>query len=175
MDRLDKISIIAIILLVISSVVLASVYQSEAGPEKNVQKRIATAGYAPVNDEVVTKVKVIKNLMESNNLGKAETMVKKLIKKYPYEGDPHIVMGDIFMRKQQLLMAMPEYKEAVDMNPDYLDKSTPLFQGKKIRVAVAEALAEVETRLDEKPGDKLMKKSRKTIYYLKRKIAGSCG
>ncbi len=175
MDRLDKISISAIIILVVSSVVLANVYKSEAGPEKNVQKRISLSGYTAVNDEVVNKVKVIKNLMESNNLGKAEGMVKELIKKYPYDGEPHMVMGDIFMRKQELFNAMPEYKEAVDLNPDYLDKNTPLFQGKKIQVAVGEALAEAEKSLDADPGNKSVKESRKTIYYLERRIAGSCG
>ncbi len=175
MDRLDKISMIVIIILVVSSVVLANVYKSEADPEKNIQKKAAIAGFVPVNEEVVSKVKAIKNLMESNNLGKAEIMVKELIQKYPYDGEPHMVMGDIFMRKQQLFNAMPEYKEAVDLNPDYLDKNTPLFQGKKIQVAVREALAEAEKSLDADPGNESVKESRKTIYYLERRIAGSCG
>jgi len=70
---------------------------------------------------------------------------------------------------------MPEYKEAVDLNPDYLDKKTDLFQGKKLKVAVDEALDEIEMELKANPGDKSMKDSRKLIYYLKRRIAGSCG
>jgi len=175
MDRLDKITIALIMGLVISSFVLASGYKSEAGPDSALQKRKASADYAAVNVEVVNKVKAIKNLMESNNFGKAEIMVKELIQKYPYEGDPHMVMGDIFMRKQELIKAIPEYKEAIDINPDYLDKKTPLFQGKKLKVAARDALVEIEKMIDADPDNKALKQEMKTIYYLERRIAGSCG
>lgn len=175
MDRLDKISIWVIIILVISSFVLASGYRSEAGPERKAAKKKASAGFTVVNAEVENKVKLARNFMESDNLEKAEVLVKELMQKYPYEGGPHMVMADIFLRRQQLLKAMPEYKEAIDINPDYLDKNTPLFQGKKIKSAVTEALAEVEKRLEAVPGDADMKEQRKTIYYLERRIAGSCG
>jgi len=175
MDRLDKISISVIIILAIASFVLAGGYKSEAGPNRNAAKKKASANYALANGEIENKVKLARNFMESNNIEKAELLVKEMIQKYPYEGEPHMVMADIFLRKQEFVMAMPEYKEAIDINPDYLDKKTPLFQGKKIKTAVREALAEVEKRLDADPGDKEMKDQRKTIYYLERRIAGSCG
>jgi hypothetical protein len=70
--------------------------------------------------------------------------------------------------------AILEYKEAVDLNPDYLDKKTPLFQGKKLKTAAAEALVEIGNRLKLNPGDEQVKRERKIIYYLQRRIAGSC-
>lgn len=176
MDTLDRISIWAIVILIISSFVLTSGYRGEALPDRKMkQRKAAGAGYSALNRELEKKIDLAKDLMESNNLGKAEMLVKELIQKYPYDGGPHMVMGDIFMRRQELLKAMPEYREAVDLNPDYLDKKTALFQGKKLKVAVNETLAMVEKMIEEDPGDGSLKESRKLIYYLQRRIAGSCG
>ena len=86
-----------------------------------------------------------------------------------------MLMGDLFMRKQDPVKAMHEYRQAIDLNPDYLDKKTPLFQGKKLKVAVGEALAEIEHRLRQNPGDEALRSEKKIIYYLYRRIAGSCG
>jgi Flp pilus assembly protein TadD len=175
MDNLDRISIWAIVALIISSFVLASGYKGEAGPDRKLQKRMLSADYSVMNAEVKKKSDLARDLMESGNIEKAEVLVKEMIQKYPYEGEPRMIMGDIFMRRQELLMAMPEYREAVDLNPDYLDKNTDLFQGKKLKVAVNEALAEVEKRVEKTPDDASVRESRKLIYYLKRRIAGSCG
>jgi Flp pilus assembly protein TadD len=175
MDTLDRVSIWIIVILIISSFVLTGGHRGEARPEVKAKHRADAAGYSVVNVELNKKVKLIKNLVESNNLDKAEMMLKELSQQHPFEGGPHMVMGDILMRKQMLLEAMPEYKEAIDLNPDYLDKKTPLFQGKKLKIAAREALAEVDRKIEESPDDNAIKKSRKLIYYLKRRIAGSCG
>ena len=175
MDTLDRISSWAIVVLIISSFVLVSGYKGEAGPNLKVQQRIGTADYSVVNSEVSNKVKLAKNILEAGNLDKAEMLVKEIIQKYPYEGGPHMVMGDIFMRSLEPVKSIPEYKEAVDLNPDYLDKKTPLFQGKKLKIAVNEALDEVEKMIDADPGNRAIRQKRKTIYYLQRRIAGSCG
>ncbi len=175
MDRLDRISIWAIVILIISSLALMSLHMGEAVSDPALKQRAVSADFLPVNSEVVARAKLVKNLIESDNLEKAEVLVRELIQQYPYEGEPHMLMGDIFMRRHEPLKAMPEYKEAIDLNPDYLDKKTPLFQGKKLKIASGEALEEADKRIRENPGDEAMKKSRKMIYYLKRKIAGSCG
>ncbi len=175
MDTLDRISIWTIVILIISSFVLTGGHRGEARPGNKQKQRSAAADYALINAEVQNKVKVARNLMESGNLEKAEMLVKDLIEKFPYEGAPHMIMGDLLMRKQEQIRAMPAYKAAVDLNPDYLDKKTGMFQGKKLNVAVTEALDEVDRKIRANPADKSMKKNRKLIYYLKRRIAGSCG
>lgn len=174
MDRLDRVSIWAIVILIISSFALISGHRGEARPDRNVQQRIAATDYSVVNGEIDNKVKLIKNLLEADNLNKAEILIKELIQKYPYEGEPRMLMGDILMRRQEPVKATLEYKEAIDLNPDYLDKTTPLFQGKKLKIAVREALAEIEKRIRLNLKDESMKSDRKIIYYLQRRIAGSC-
>lgn len=174
MDWLDRLSIWAIVILIIGSFALISGHMGEARPELNLQQRTAAADGPAVNGEITARVRLMKNLIESGNLDKAEILGDELLKKYPYEGEPRMVMGDIFMRRQEPVKGMREYKEAIDLNPDYLDKKTPLFQGKKLKVAVGEALDRIEEKIRLNPDDGPAKRERKVIYYLQRRIAGSC-
>jgi tetratricopeptide (TPR) repeat protein len=145
----------------------------EAKPDRNSQKMQAALAVPAVNFEIDNRVKAIKALIEGN-LNKAEMLDQELIRQYPYEGEPRMLMGDIYMRKQEPVRAVLEYKEAVDLNPDYLDKKTPLFQGKKLKIVVREALEDIEKKLKVSPDDESLKKERKIIYILQRRIAGSC-
>jgi tetratricopeptide (TPR) repeat protein len=127
------------------------------------------------NPELDRKVKVAKDLLENNNLLKAEELATGLISEYPYDGAPHMVIGDIQLRKQNLVAAMDSYRNGIDLNPDYLDKKTEVFQGKKIKATVLEAKAIIEKDLQENPGNGDLRQKRKTVYYMLRRIAGSCG
>jgi len=175
MDRLDKISFLAIIVLTVSSLVLIIRHNGEARPDRNRQMRSTAALPSPVSGGIDAKVRLARNLLGSDNPGKAEGLLSELIQTYPYEGEPHMLMGDMFMRRQEPIRAMHEYKEAIDLNIDYLDRKTPQFQGKKLKTAVGEALAEIEKRIKINPEDESMKREKSTIYYLYRKIAGGCG
>jgi tetratricopeptide (TPR) repeat protein len=175
MDRLDRISIWAIVILIIGSFALIANHLGEARPDKTVQQqRTAAADTPAASAEVEARVKLARNLLESDSLEKAEALAKELLQSYPYDGRVHMVIGDIFMRRQDPVRAALSYKEAVDLNPDYLDKKTLLFQGKKLKAAVNEALADIDRRLGSQPDDASLKKDRKTLYYLQRRIAGSC-
>jgi tetratricopeptide (TPR) repeat protein len=175
MDRLDRISIWALVILIISSFAVIVGHVGEARPDRYVRQNEAAAVQAAVNDERDSMLKLARNLMEGAGLEKAELLVGELLQKYPYDGQTHMIMGDILMRKQEPVRAVLEYREAIDINPDFLDKKTPLFQGKKMRSAVNEALAEIDRQIRSNPNDSSLKRERKTIYYLQRKIAGSCG
>lgn len=174
MDWLDRISGAAIIILVITSVVLISGHMGEAGPDRTVSERQAMAVHPAPNSEMTAELELIKDLIEAGTLDKAEAMTLALVQKYPFEGGPRMLMGDIFMRRQEPLKAMPEYRQAVYLNPDYLDRKTALFQGKKLKVAVSEALSGIEKAMHLNPDDASIISSRKDAYYLQRKIAGSC-
>lgn len=174
MDRLDRISLWAIVILIISSSALISHNMGEAKPERHTQKRIENPGVPAPDNALESKVRLIRGLLEGNNLNKAEMLVRELIQQHPYEGEPRMLMGDILVRKQQPVEAALEYKEAVDLNPDYLDKKTALFQGKKLRITVNEALDDIEKGLRTSHDEEKLKRARKIIYYLQRRIAGSC-
>ncbi|MFC1524651.1 hypothetical protein ACFL6N_07665, partial [Thermodesulfobacteriota bacterium] len=101
--------------------------------------------------------------------------IQELLSEFPYDGWPYMLQADLFIRRQQPMKAMFQYKDGVNFNPDFLDKKTELFQGKKIKVHLEEARVEIMNGLQNHPDDKVFKKSLKTYYYMKRKIAGSCG
>ncbi len=171
MDKLDKISIVAIILLVVSASFLVVVHaDDEQGQEQFVEQRVRV-----FNPELDQKVRVAKDLLENNNLLKAEELAKLLVSEYPYDGGPHMVLGDIELRKQDPVAAMEAYKDAIDLNPDFLDKKTEDFQGKKIKATVLEAKAVIEKELAKGQSANDLKEKRKTVYYMLRRIAGSCG
>ena len=174
MDTFDRTSIWAIAILIVSSLVLIGGHVEDAKADRNALKRAATERPA-ADGELARNVKLVRNLMETDGVVKAEALLKDLIRRYPYEAELQMLMGDTLMRKQEPVRAMRAYKEAVDLNPDYLDKKTALFQGKKLKIAVGEAMTEIERNLRLNPGDAALKAERKTMYYLQRKIAGSCG
>jgi len=174
MDRLDRISLWAIVILIIGSSALISHNMGEAKPQQNSTKRQEAPANPDTNAGINNKVQLVKNLLEGNNPGKAEPLVRDLILKYPHEAEPRMLMGDIHMRRQEAVNAALEYKEAIELNPDYLDKKTPLFQGKKMKIVVREALEDIEKKLKLSPDDEALKKERKIIYILQRRIAGSC-
>lgn len=173
MDRLDKMSVMSIVVLIISASTLIFM-QSTTVQSKNT----ADVGKAQVvnsSPELDMKIKVARDLLTNNNLEKADKLINDLVSEYPYSGSPFMVLGDLQVRKQKPIQAMLAYKNAVDLNPDYLDKKTPLFQGKKIKNTVKEAKAAIKMEMKQNPGDQDLKEHRKTLYYMLRKIAGSCG
>ncbi|SPP99886.1 hypothetical protein NBG4_130009 [Candidatus Sulfobium mesophilum] len=175
MDWIDRLSIWAIVIIIIASFALIVGHVGEAKPERPAQQRTFAEEHPSKVGEIDGRIKLLRNLVESDSLGKAESMASELLQQYPYDGGLHMTMGDIFMRRQDSVRAVFEYREAIDINPDFLDKKTSLFQGKKIKTAVTEALAETERKIRLAPEDESLKRARKTIYYLQRRIAGSCG
>ena len=173
MDRLDKFSLFAMIVLLMTSLALMGNHMGEAQSPHDDEQNVTSQGDVGT-PETAHKIGSIRDLLEGGNLSGAETLTRELIKEYPLEGDPRVLMGDIFMRKHEPIMAVLEYKEAIDKNPDYLDRKTPVFQGKKMEVAVKEALAEIERNIKKNPDDATMKQYRKGVYYLQRRLAGGC-
>ena len=172
MDKLDKLSLLAIILLIMSASFLVAFY---ANGTQNQDQFIVQQQVRIFNPELERKVKIARDLMENNNLLKAEELATGLINEYPYDGAPHMVIGDIQLRKQNPVAAMDSYRSGIDLNPDYLDKKTTVFQGKKIKATVLEAKAIIDKDLKANSGNGELRQKRKTVYYMLRRIAGSCG
>ncbi len=171
MDKLDKLSLLAIIILVVSTSFLVAVYADDTREQNQAIRQQVRI----FNPELDKKVKVARDLLENNNLLKAQELATALISEYPYDGAPHMIIGDVQLRKQDPVAAMDSFRNGIDLNPDYLDKKTKVFQGKKVKATVMEAKAIIEKDLKADPGSSVLKKKRKTVYYMLRRIAGSCG
>ena len=174
MDKLDKITILGVTVLTLYASVLLFMSNDQTQPDQTRKRNQPVQQYI-INPDLDNKIKMAKNLMEQDNLEKTELLVNSLVGEFPYEGKLYMLKGDILMRRQQPIAAMYEYKEAISLNPDFLDKKTKSFQGKKIKVTVDEAMAAIESGLNQNPGNNQLKDDRQAVYFMKRKIAGSCG
>lgn len=174
MDKLDKIAVVAIAALLAWALVLI-VYTSGTGHKNKItgrQRQLNARQYLDPN--LAKKIKQVKNLLAAGSLEKAGLLADEMIKKYPFEGMPYMLKGDFRLHKQDPIGAMLNYKEAVDLNPDFLDKNTKVFQGIKIKQTVAEAQAMIEKALADGSDDAKLQKNKKVLYYMLRKIAGGC-
>lgn len=139
------------------------------------QKRKVAQSQHVQTPELLNRINIARTLLREDNLEKSESLIRELMGQYPYEGELYMLQGDIMMRRQQPVEAMYAYREAIQLNPDFLDKKTEAFQGKKIKNTVNEAMTAIETALQTNPEDSRLQDDREVGYYMKRKIAGSCG
>lgn len=175
MDKLDKWTLFAIAVLIISATGL--IVKQENSPHRTIaeQRRTEKTAGSFFNADLEKKEKRAHQLLENNNLAQLHIILSQAIKQYPYEGKLYMLRGDMLMRRQRPVAAMLSYRTAVDLNPDFLDKKTALFQGKKIKVATEAAMAAIKAGLAKNPDDAKLKKDRKVFYYMQRKLAGGCG
>ncbi len=148
-------------------------------PTPESEKKQALARQSSANStaapEIAARLKVAANLLATDNLGKAEELLREMIGQHPYDAAPYIVLGELEMRRQAPIAAMLAYKSGIELNPDYLDKKTPLFKGKQIKQSVTESIELIDSRLLASPGDDDLQEQKKQAYYMLRKLAGSCG
>ncbi|MDA8085996.1 MAG: hypothetical protein M0Z75_04785 [Nitrospiraceae bacterium] len=175
-DRLDKAAFAGIIALSASIVVLSVFFRGHTPAGAIAGGYAEGAVQQPLSAEAEARIKQIKNIIEGGgDPAKAEGLIKDAIAQYPYEAEFYMLMGDMYMREQKPLSAVSRYKEAVDLDPDYADKTSNLFEGGKIRVALREAKHKLQAALAKDPDNARLKKAKSDLYYLLRRLAGSCG
>jgi hypothetical protein len=175
MDQLDKLTAIAIIIiLVVGAVIITNHAGDEQDPAKP-GRAGARQAIIIISPEFDNKIKLTKTLLTTGNLVKARELIDGMIKDYPYDGRPHMLLGDLYIHDQQPVTAMLEYRKGIDLNPDFLDKKTTLFRGKQIKGVLKEARQLITAGLAKKPGDPKLKGQLHTLYYMLRRVAGSCG
>lgn len=173
MDRLDRYAALALFLLFTGALLVGSRFQEELRRKAAVPVIRPAAGASPI--ALDPRVKTVRALILAGQGAKAEPLVAGLLKSSPYEAELHMLMADVLMSRLDSVASLAYYRDAVDLNPDYLDRKTRSFQGKKIKSAVEEARGELELGLERDPNDARLLQAKKTLYYLQRRIAGSCG
>ena len=174
-DRLDKLAILAVTIM---TIVGAVIIVSHSGREKpaNSGNGVSRQAVVIISPEFDNKLKIAKTLLNSDSLPKARELVNSMIKDYPYDGRPYMLLGDLYVHEQQPVLAILEYRKGVDLNPDFLDKKAKkLFRGKQIKNILVEARQVIKAGLVENPGDPRLKQQLETLYYMLRRVAGSCG
>lgn len=174
-DRFDRLALVVLLTLLVSALGLI-VYQPVDGTQLDRKKVAVRQSVAVASPEFANRMVTAVNLLNGGDPARTEQLLDELIASFPYEGGPHMLKGDLLLRKQQAIAAMLEYRQGVDLNPDYLDKKmTGVFQGKKIKSTLEEARQAITAGLARNPGDANLRQQREILYYMLRKVAGSCG
>jgi tetratricopeptide (TPR) repeat protein len=112
--------------------------------------------------------------MEKGLYGEAMAELKDIMKKYPDKPRAHVYLAQLYLEQGGLGDAIHSYRQAVEMEPDYVDERTPLFIGDKIRGLVTEGREKFAREKALKPEDKEIKMALEDIYYLQSRLAGGC-
>ena len=73
-----------------------------------------------------------------------------------------------------LAESLASYRQAIDQEPGYIDRKSPLFVGKSIKQKVDDSQEKLQREMQLKPGDMSVKKALDDLLYLKRRLAGGC-
>jgi len=174
MDRFDHFTLLALIVVALAVGGLFFFHRGavEAGDLR--QARLAAMA-RPVDPQLDKKLDIAGNLLAAGDMAKAKGLLKSLEKQHPYEGRVFMLMAEYYIHRQQPIQAMLEHRKAIELNPDFLDKKTAAFQGKVIKNNLKEAQALIEEGLKREPQNDKWQKYRAAMYYMQRRIAGSCG
>ncbi|MCA1765918.1 MAG: hypothetical protein LC633_06695 [Desulfobulbaceae bacterium] len=173
-DRFDKLVIIAVAVIALAGSLLLV---SHAGRDQSAGggNSLSRQAVVIISPEFDNKLKVAKTLLNGGNLSKARELISSMIEDYPYDGRPYMLLGDMYVRNQQPVAAMLEYRKGVDLNPDFLDKKAELFRGKQIKNILEEARLAIGGDLEKRSEDPAPEEHLEIYYYMLRRVAGSCG
>ncbi len=175
LDRLDRISILIIILLM-ASIFTVILIRAEVPSPADTLREGSRHAVIIISPEFDNNIKIAKNLLAGGNIRKARELINSMIKSYPYDGRPYMLLGDLYVYKQQPVQAMLEYQKGIDLNPDFLDKKAKdVFRGKQVKGVLDEARDVITTGLRETPDSPVLKEQLEVLYYMLRRVAGSCG
>ena len=74
----------------------------------------------------------------------------------------------------KMVDAISSYRQAVESEPDFIDKKTPLFIGKVIMHDLTASKEKLVREKRLRPKDKEIKKALDELLYLQRRVAGGC-
>jgi hypothetical protein len=175
LDGLDKMALTAVAVMVVAGLILIGSYSGRGNPVGMVDG-VSRRAVVIISPEFDGKLALAQTLLNTGNLPKAGELITGMIKDYPYDGRPYMLLGDLYVHEQQPVLAMLEYRNGVDLNPDFLDKNAgKLFRGKQLKNILREARRAIGAGLKENPGDPVLKEQLETLYYMLRRVAGSCG
>jgi tetratricopeptide (TPR) repeat protein len=100
--------------------------------------------------------------------------LRDVIDKYPERPRSYVYLAQLYLAQGKLGDAIHNYRQAVEMEPDYVDERTPLFIGDKIKDLVTEGREKFAREKALKPKDKGVKLALKDVYYLQSRLAGGC-
>lgn len=176
MDWLDKLSIAAILGLALATLAMLANHEI-------MKRRHHNPGVVPKEEKSshILQMEIDKGIYrevisykERGLYDQAIVKLEDIMKNYPEKSLSYVYLADIHIKQGKLGDAIHNYRRAVEMEPDYVDKRTPLFIGDKIKELVKEARQKFGREKALRPKDKEVRRILKDVYYLQSRLAGGC-
>lgn len=177
MGLIHKLSIAALLALTVITMGMLVQHQIEA---KHLQE---TIGYEVVDLKKSYEERLAKDaeiygeiveLLEQKQFSPAMEKLQEIKTAHPENPQSFIYEAQLQYGQGQLAAAIHSYRMAVDIDPDYVDKKTPLFISPEIMTLITEARGKLSREKKLKPNDKSINLALEDLYYLQRRIAGGC-
>jgi tetratricopeptide (TPR) repeat protein len=176
MDRLDKLSIaaIAVFTLLIGGMLVNHEVTGTQHDNPSLAANEQKDSYAL---QMEIDKKIYEEVISFKSKGlytEAMAELRDVMARYPEKPRSYVYLAQLYLEQGKLGDAIHHYRQAVEMEPDYVDDRTPLFIGDKIKGLVTEGREKFAREKALKPKDKRIKMALKDIYYLQSRLAGGC-
>lgn len=176
MDWLDRLSIAAIV--VITVITIGMVANREIMKRQQVNSGVEAeqekSSYALQMEMDKKLYQEVISCKEQGLYPEAMAKLKEIMKKYPEKSLSYVYMAQLYLEQGNMGDSIHNYRQAVEMEPDYVDDRTPLFIGDKIKKLVTEGRKKFGREKTLRPKDKEVRKTIDDIYYLQSRLAGGC-
>jgi tetratricopeptide (TPR) repeat protein len=112
-------------------------------------------------------------LFSENKADELIALAKEIITADPKESFAYMYLAHGYSLKDNYPGSLANYRQAVEMNPDFVDKTSPDRIGKKYLMPLVRK-AVVLSRTSEFKKTDNYKATLKNLYYLQRRMAGGC-
>lgn len=113
-------------------------------------------------------------LAEQRQHSAAMDKLKEIETAHPDKDGSLLWRGQLQYELGEIADSLASYRQAIDKEPGFIDKKSPLFAGTRIRQHVEESQAKLLREQTLKPGDSSIKKALDELLYIKRRLAGGC-
>jgi predicted Zn-dependent protease len=113
-------------------------------------------------------------LITARNFDQALEKIEQIRQQHPDNPQVFVYLARVRYAQGRIADAVTNYRRAVEMEPGYTDKTTPLYIGDRINELLPEARTKLNREKKLKPGDASIRAGLEDVYYLQRRIAGGC-
>ncbi len=113
-------------------------------------------------------------LFEQRQYSQAMDKLHDIQAAYPDSSTALLWQARLAYEEGMIAESLTNYRQAIDTEPGFIDKKSPLFVGKRIKEKVDESQEKLQREMQLKPNDMSVKKALDDLLYLKRRLAGGC-
>jgi len=113
-------------------------------------------------------------LFEQRQYRQAMDKLKEVRAMHPDSSTALLWQARLEYEEGMIAESLAGYRQAVDSEPGFIDRKSPLFVGKRIKEKVDESQEKLQREMQLKPNDLSVKKALDDLLYLKRRLAGGC-